>query len=715
MADTSKEILCTLGPASLDEHVVRRLEGLGTTLFRINLSHTKLKDVASTIRLIHEWTDVPLCLDSEGAQIRTGDFIDGSTVLRENAIIHVHLRRVPGNDRDFNLYPAEIARDLRVGDFISIDFNSVLVQVIGSNAESVAMRVLSGGNVGSNKAVTVERHIGIPPLTEKDRRAIEIGTGMGIRHFALSFANRGADVDEFRSLVGDDAYVISKIESREGLGNLQAIMEKSDALLIDRGDLSRQIPIEQIPAAQKAIIRRCRNFGRKVYVATNLLESMVTSPQPTRAEANDIFNTLLDGANGLVLAAETAIGQYPIRCATVIAKMIQEFESAENNHGSHDLADPVSLLVEPHGGRLIRRRAGPGDLADIDRLPALRVSENILIDCEHLAQGTYSPLTGFMDRETLKSVLGDNRLPDGLPWTMPVTLQVSRDAAGGFGVGERVGLVGPTGSVHSILDVTEIFEADPEAIAEAWYGTASGSHPGAARVIEGGPVFVAGNVLLVDGLPTRYRHFELTPARSRFIFAHKGWSSVVGFATRTIALRRDERVQLAALEQSGADGLFINPAVGPVEAGEFLPDTVVRSYQLMLEYGIYQTGNAVLGSFFTYPRDCGPRETVFAALCRKNMGCSHFAVRDEIGDGSDARAAMRTFDSLGDIGITPLFVDSTHRVDAADGKGASEPIGFAEIRKRLHAGEAFPDWFMRDFIQDFLCEEMAQGRPMFHE
>ena len=194
-----------------------------------------------------------------------------------------------------------------MGDFVSIDFNSVLAHVIAKDGECVSMRVLRGGLVGQNKAVAVERDIPMPAFTEKDLACLRLGCDVGLSHFALSFAGCGEDVAQLRLLVGEGAFVISKIESRSGLRNLEEIALASDALLIDRGDLSRQVPIELLPQIQKSVIQRAKSVPCRVYVATNLLESMVTMPTPTRAEVNDIYNTLADGADGLVLAAETAI------------------------------------------------------------------------------------------------------------------------------------------------------------------------------------------------------------------------------------------------------------------------------------------------------------------------------------------------------------------------------------------------------------------------
>lgn len=716
----TKSILCTIGPASLKEPVLRRLEELGVSLFRINLSHTAEKDVRPTVAYLQAHSGVPVCLDSEGAQVRTGDFVEVPCELKENTIVRVHRRRVPGDSRDFNLTPSNTVDLLEVGDFVSIDFNSVLAQVVDLAPEFATLRVLNGGPVGRNKAVTIERDVVLPAITAKDRAAIAIGREMGVRHYALSFANLAADVAEMRALVGADSFLISKIESRSGLANLEAIARGSDAILIDRGDLSRQIPIEQIPGRQKEIISRVKVVGRPVYVATNLLESMVTAPTPTRAEVNDIFNTLADGADGLVLAAETAIGQYPLRCAGMVAKVIHEFEHPRQ---TPDAGTPVSLLVSPHGGVLIRNEIGADERADLARLPQLEVAETDLMDAEQLALGTYSPLAGFMGAEALESVLAGNRLPDGTVWTLPIMLQVDESTARRYGAGDTVALVSTAGKIHAVLSVEQSYTINLADVARRWFGTESKDHPGVVRLLARGPHVLAGKVSLVERLPSSYREYELTPAQSRFVFAQKGWSRVVGFHGRNVVHRAHEHIQLAALAQSGADGLYISPVIGPKKAGDFLPHPILQSYQVLLDFGIYPAGKVVLGSFATYSRYCGPREGVFTALCRKNMGCSHFILgRDHtgVGDFYAPDANKRLFDQLGDIGITPMFFDevgynpATERFETrSDATLAS--ISGTQVRAELCAGNALPEWFIRDVVQDMLQREMAAGHPIFVE
>ena len=322
----SKNILVTLGPSSMSEDVVSRCTEQGVYVFRINLSHTSLDAVAPTIEKIRNWTDVPICLDSEGAQLRNQKMVSESVVFKEGEEVRIHFEPVVGDAGNISFGPDGIAQKFVVGDEISIDFDHVLLRVTETNTDHARALVVSGGTVGSNKAADVQRDMEFDPLTGKDREAIQIGLDMGIRHFALSFANAPEDVEAMRALCGPESNIICKIESPNGLANLEGIVRLADEILIDRGDLSRKVPIKKVPFLQRRIISFTRSRKTPVFVATNLLESMVTRKSPTRAEVNDVVSTLLMGADGLVLAAETAIGGFPVEAVTMIRHLIDESE-----------------------------------------------------------------------------------------------------------------------------------------------------------------------------------------------------------------------------------------------------------------------------------------------------------------------------------------------------------------------------------------------------
>lgn len=718
------EILCTLGPASMNDRVIARLEEMGISLFRVNLSHTKLSYVSTIIRYIQSKTSIPVCLDTEGAQIRTGTMVNGDIILKDNNIITIHKHLVPGDPYNFNLCPADIIRNFKAGDLISIDFNSVLLQVIEEGVENIKARVLNGGLIGQSKAVNLDRDIDMPALSIKDKKALSIGMELGIRHVALSFANRVSDVDEIRALVEKDTFVISKIESYNGLLNFDEIVNKSNAILLDRGDLSRQVPIERIPALQKTIIKKSNAKGVKIYVATNLLESMVTALNPTRAEVNDVFNTINDGADGLVLAAETAIGSHPIRCASMVVKLIREFEGEDQHNTNYYPTNPFSLLNDPHGGRLVNRLAKVSDLEDMQDLKILTVKDSDLFDCEHIAYGAYSPLTGFMDKDTLESVLNSNRLQNGLIWTLPIVLQVPADSIRGFGVGDRIALKNTKDIVHALLDITEVYEIDMDDVSQKWFGTTSIEHPGVNRLFSNGSKFIAGTVTMVKGLQSSYHHYVLNPVQTRILFTQKGWNKVVGFHTRNVIHKAHEFIQLKALELSHADGLYISPVIGIKKQGDFLTIPLMKSYQIMMDFGLYPKGRVVVGSFSTYSRYSGPREAVFTALRHKNMGCSHFIVgRDHTGVGDFYKSVNYPsyFEKLGEIGIEPIFFDEigynlkSNQYEPFSTNGTIESISGTKLRRALLEDKSLPDWFMHEIIQDMLREEIVAGRPIFHK
>lgn len=323
----SKKILVTLGPSSLNEKVIRQCSDIGIYTFRINLSHTHVDQISEVIEKIRQWTDVPICIDSEGAQIRNEMMSAEPITYTLGDEVRVHFDTIIGNEKNISFSPRGITEQMTVGDEINIDFNRVKIRIEKILDTYALARIISGGSVGSNKASDINKEVFMPPVTNKDTKAIQIGLNAGIRHFALSFANRASDVALMRDLCGPESKIISKIESRSALYNLDKIIELTDEILIDRGDLSRQMPIEKIPFLQRFIIKKSRSLKVPVFVATNLLESMVVAKDPTRAEVNDVVSSLLMGADGLVLAAETAIGQYPIKAVQMIKRLINETEN----------------------------------------------------------------------------------------------------------------------------------------------------------------------------------------------------------------------------------------------------------------------------------------------------------------------------------------------------------------------------------------------------
>jgi pyruvate kinase len=318
-------ILCTLGPASLKPEVIRQLDDRGVDLFRINLSHTPLERFEPTIELVRSCSSTPICVDTEGAQVRCGEVQDG-VVLGEGDEIELVAESVQGTAERLTLWPDSLFGSLEVGTLFNVDFDGASLRVTLVGEGRALATVTAGGRVRSNKAVTVDPMPKLPALSDKDLAAIELGARHGLADYALSFANSAQDVAWIRSLAPASSKIIAKIESRVGVAHMDEIIEAADAVLIDRGDLSREVPLEHVPYYQKAIVRRANRWNRRVFVATNLLESMVTNRLPTIAEFNDIANTLLDGVHGLVLAAETAVGIDPVGSVDMVQRGIKAFE-----------------------------------------------------------------------------------------------------------------------------------------------------------------------------------------------------------------------------------------------------------------------------------------------------------------------------------------------------------------------------------------------------
>lgn len=331
------KILATLGPSSLNKKTVRMMDEYGIYLFRINLSHTTLDSLSGIITDIRSWTNVPICLDSEGAQVRNQNMIDENVYFKKNSIVKIHHETVIGDSNNISFTPKDVAQQVKVGDIIKVDFNSVRIRVIECNKDHSNAIVEHGGVVGSNKASDINRNINLNAVTDKDRLAFKMGMDMGVKHYSLSFTNSANDVIEVRDIIGKDSVLISKIESIEGVLNLDEIIPTVDYILIDRGDLSREVAIEKIPFIQRKIISHARYREKEVFVATNLLESMLESETPTRAEVNDIASTILMGANGLVLAAETAIGAYPVGSVKMVSSVIKHCENWAAEYTINDI------------------------------------------------------------------------------------------------------------------------------------------------------------------------------------------------------------------------------------------------------------------------------------------------------------------------------------------------------------------------------------------
>ncbi len=723
MRDLKKmKIIITLGPSSLKKNIVENMDTSGVDLFRINLSHTKTESLSKVIKNIQGWTEKPVCLDTQGAQIRTGQMKKNKVFLKTNDSIFIISSKRKGDRFNLPLYPIEPEKVLEVGDILYIDFNKVIVQITRIEKGKVEGKVLLGGQVGLNKAVHMNRIINLLPFTVKDLEAFRIARRHGISFFALSFASNKESVGQLRKLFPYKIFVISKIENRLGLANLEEICEVSDAILIDRGDLSREVPLQKIGLAQKHILEVAKKKKTPLYVATNILESMMESFEPTRAEVSDITNALLSGAKGLVLAAETAIGKYPLESVRMVFGIIKEVERAEKQKKEDFLKTIYDYnLVEPHGGVLVQNFLIESEIKDFKKLPKIKVEETILLDAFQIAEGLYSPIKGFMNEKELISVLENYKLPNGVIWPLPIIFQLFKKAIS-FKKGDRVILKGRQDKESSVLlKVANIQKIDRKKIAKKWFGTDDLQHPGVNRFFKMGDYIISGEVFLIRKSSFYRQFYTFTPKETREIFKQQGWQKIVGFHTRNVIHRGHEFLQKEALESVKADALFISPVIGPKKNTDFSPEAVLKAYEIMLQKNYYAPYPAFIGAFHTYSRYSGPREAVFTALCRKNFGCSHFIVgRDHTGVGNyyPPDASQKIFEKIGNIGMTILTFDAVYfcqacrKVTDKCSHSAQNRIEISgsSLRKYLIEGRDIPAYLARKDIVRML-QKMAKNEP----
>ena len=316
------KIICTLGPSSLNKKFLILAKKNSVSLLRLNMSHLTISNLKKSIKFIRKFSSIPICIDTEGAQIRTK--VKKNKFIRKNQVI-----QIGGSKKNFCLYPSDIQSRIRVNDILNIGFDNLKVKIIKTK-NKILCKAISAGKLENNKGVHLEnRKISINYLTNKDLEAIKIGKEFKIKYFALSFTNSENDIIKFSKLLPKENKIY-KIETLNACRNFNKIIKIGNNFLIDRGDLSKDVKIENIPIVQRDLFKIKNKFKNKnIYVATNLLESMLKNSFPTRGEANDIFNSLEMGANGLVLAAETAIGENPISSVKFLKEMIKTFKKSE--------------------------------------------------------------------------------------------------------------------------------------------------------------------------------------------------------------------------------------------------------------------------------------------------------------------------------------------------------------------------------------------------
>lgn len=331
------KIVCTIGPSTSSASMIKELLQAGMDVARINFSHGTHKEHASYIRTLQQaakQAGVPLGImqDLPGPKNRTGKLKKGAIELTENADFVLTTKEVLGDEHRVSVGLPDLPKNVKPGDMIFIDDGAIELKVVATSKTEVSCQVVTGGKLGEDKGINIP---GItwdaPTTTEEDWNHLLFGLKHNVDFVALSFIREANDVIKVRNFLQKrkkTPALIAKIERREALDNLDGILEAADGVMVARGDLGIEIPIQRVPIVQKEIIQKCNRLGKPVIVATQMLESMVNAPRPTRAEVTDVANAIFDGADALMLSEETAVGSYPVEAVSMMSQIALEAETA---------------------------------------------------------------------------------------------------------------------------------------------------------------------------------------------------------------------------------------------------------------------------------------------------------------------------------------------------------------------------------------------------
>ena len=331
------KIVCTLGPASNEETIIEQLILAGMDAARFNFSHgTHETHLAQLTRFKHVRDSlgrpVATILDTKGPEIRIRTFGCGTITLKEGQTFVLSTEEVEGTQERVSVTYENLHKELQPGCHILIDDGLIELEVMSIQGRELNCTVLSGGELSSNKSINIPGvSIALPALTEKDKEDLRFGVENDFDFIAASFVRRASDVEEIRKVLaeygGNDIGIIAKIENREGVDNLDAIIEAADGIMVARGDLGVEIPAHEVPVLQKRMIKAAVRAGKHVITATQMLDSMIRNPRPTRAEVTDVANAVYDGTDVVMLSGETANGKYPVEALKMMVHIVEETES----------------------------------------------------------------------------------------------------------------------------------------------------------------------------------------------------------------------------------------------------------------------------------------------------------------------------------------------------------------------------------------------------
>ncbi len=331
------KLIATIGPATADYETLSALVEAGVDVCRLNFSHgdrEAQKIIIQNIRRINEERGYNLAIlgDLQGPKIRIRNVAEGGVMLEDGAEVRISSAQGTGTAELLYIQYQNFAKDVRPGERVLVDDGKIVLEVLETNAkDEVKVKVISGGLLTSKKGVNLPNtKISLPCLTPKDREDLEFALEHELEWIGLSFVRSAADVIELKHLIAQkkvSAKVIAKIEKPEAIEDINHIIRESDAIMVARGDLGVEIPMQQVPLIQKDIVKRCLRSSKPVIIATQMMESMITNYNPTRAEVNDVANAIMDGADAVMLSAETSVGKFPVRVVESVQKIIKEVES----------------------------------------------------------------------------------------------------------------------------------------------------------------------------------------------------------------------------------------------------------------------------------------------------------------------------------------------------------------------------------------------------
>jgi pyruvate kinase len=345
--DRKTKIVATLGPASSSPAVLRELMLAGMDVCRLNFSHGNYEFYTKLIADIRELNaelglTTALLADLQGPKLRTGEMENGAVDLKEGNELVITTEPVRGTAARISTSYTQFPKDVKPGEMVLLDDGKLRLEVLRTDGNStVITKVIVGGKLTNNKGINLPNtKVSLPSLTEKDRADLDYALSQDVDWVGLSFVRNARDIIELKHLIraqDKHARVVAKIEKPEALLDIDDIIKESDALMVARGDLGVEIPMEKVPLIQKDLIKRCLFHHRPVIVATQMMESMITSPTPTRAEVNDVANAVLDHADAVMLSAETSVGKYPLEVVRAMNRILQEMETAD---GMYDVPQP---------------------------------------------------------------------------------------------------------------------------------------------------------------------------------------------------------------------------------------------------------------------------------------------------------------------------------------------------------------------------------------